>query len=342
MTYYGSDGKQRWDSCHTQNKTEAQALLDQRRVAVREGQLPEVKRFKTVLFTELAEDYKLWAEKQKNYKNKKYIIDKLSVTFGSLNLDQFTTQLVEQCQSEQLKKGGKPATVNRYLATLKHMFTKAVEWEMVPERIREKVRRVKFLQENNQRLRFLSQEEMANLIQACGEHVRPIVITALNTGMRRNEILSLKWEQVDLKHGFIFLYDTKNGEKREIPINNPLRETLSALTHHIISPYVFWRGEDGRRYKEVKKSFQTALRKAEINDFRFHDLRHTFASQLVMAGADLVTVKELLGHKTLDMTLRYSHLAPSHKVKAVSLLEPLHDKNMTIEEKKHPAVMLSA
>jgi integrase len=214
------------------------------------------------------------------------------------------------------------------------MFTKAVEWEMISDQVREKVKRVRLLQENNRRLKYLSKEEMDTLIQACDKHLKPIVITALDTGMRKDEILSLKWEQVDLKRGFILLDVTKNGERREIPINSVVREALTALPRHILSPYVFWQGENGTRYLDVKKSFHSARTKAKLGDFHFHDLRHTFASNLIMEGADLMTVKDLLGHKTLSMTLRYAHLAPSHKVKAVQLLESLHDKNMTIAEKK--------
>jgi integrase len=131
----------------------------------------------------------------------------------------------------------------------------------------------------------------------------------LNTGMRRGEILSLEWEKhIDLKHGFIFLDVTKNGERREVPINQTLRETLKKLPRRLDSPYVFTDNE-GNRFKDIKWSFKTALRRSEIKDFRFHDLRHTFASHLVMAGVNITTVKDLLGHKTLTMTLRYAHLA---------------------------------
>ncbi len=94
---------------------------------------------------------------------------------------------------------------------------------------------------------------------------------------------------------------------------------MAGLPCHITSPYVFWQGDEGQRYLDVRRSFQSALKKAKIQDLHFHDLRHTFASHLVMAGVDLTTIKELLGHKTLNMTLRYSHLAPSHKVKAVMM-----------------------
>ena len=114
---------------------------------------------------------------------------------------------------------------------------------------------------------------------------------------------------------------TKNDERREIPINKTLRETLTGLTRRLDIPYLFFDPLTGKRLRDVKTSFKTACRRAKIVDFRFHDLRHTFASHLVMAGVDIMTVKELLGHKSLNMTLRYAHLAPAHKVKAMEMLD---------------------
>lgn len=150
--------------------------------------------------------------------------------------------------------------------------------------------------------------------------------------MRRKEILSLEWERhIDLKHGFILLDETKNGERREIPITQTLRETLQSLVRGISSPYVFI-DESVKRYKDMKRSFHSACRRAGIKDFRFHDLRHTFASQLVMAGIDLTTVSRLLGHKSLTMTLRYSHLAPSHMTKALEILDETLSGNSTAQK----------
>jgi integrase len=228
--------------------------------------------------------------------------------------------LVEQYQIERIEKGNKPATVNRHLATLKHMFSKAVEWDMVESETLKRIKRVKLLEENNKHLRYLSKEECQELINACGPSLRPIVVTAPNTGMRKGEILNLRWDQVDLKHGFILLDRTKNGERREIPINDTLGRTFKGLMRRLDVPHVFY-AKTALPLKDVKKSFQKALRRSKIHDFKFHDLRHTFASHLVMSGVDLTTVKELLGHKTLTMTLRYAHLAPSHKVKALNVLD---------------------
>ncbi len=149
--------------------------------------------------------------------------------------------------------------------------------------------------------------------------------------MRNGEVLSLKWKNIDLKHGFILLDTTKNGERREIPINSTLMSVFQRVQRRLDVPYVFF-DNAGNPYKDVRKSFDTACRKAGIKDFHFHDLRHTFASHLVMAGVDLVAVKELLGHKTLTMTLRYAHLAPSHKVKAVDTLDKSMNPESTIQK----------
>jgi len=322
ISYAGLDGKIRRESSRSKQYKEAQALLIVRKKDVQEGKEPiPVKRMGNHSFRELAEPYLAWAERQKSFESKKYLVQKLVIEFGNCPLRQFTTRLIEELQTRLLSKGRKPATANRYLATIKHMFTKAVEWDMVEEEAAKRVNRVKHLPENNRRLRYLSEEEAEALTQACSPHLKPIVITALNTGMRKGEILSLEWEKhVDLRHGFITLDITKNGERREIPINQTLRRTLQGIVRRLDSPHVFV-DKEGQRYLDIKRSFHSALKKAGIKDFTFHDLRHTFASQLVMKGVDIATIKELLGHKTLTMTLRYAHLAPSHKVNAVELLD---------------------
>ena len=143
----------------------------------------------------------------------------------------------------------------------------------------------------------------------------------LHSEMRRGEILNLKWEQVDVKHGFILLEITKNGERREIPIDNTLTMMFNSMPWGLESVYVFTDPRIGKPYKLVQTSFETALKRAEIRDFRFHDLRHTFASHLVMAGVDLTSRRELLGHKSLAMTIRYAHLAPGHKRRAINMLD---------------------
>ena len=308
-------------STGTSNKQAAQTIYDAIKYKIAIGKwIPEMQveeKPKEYTFIELSEKYKAWAEgRQKAFKRwKSYLIAQLVKKFGDLFLNDFSTEVIEQYQSEMLGKGNKPATVNRKIAVLAHMFTKAADWKMFDSAA---IPKVKMLKEDNKRLRYLSKEECQALINACEPHLKPIVITALNTGMRKGEILNLRWDaNIDLRHGFILLDKTKNGERREIPINDTLRGVLQGITRRLDISYVFYDNSTGKPYGDVKRAFATACRRAGIKDFHFHDLRHTFASHLVMAGVDLTTVKELLGHKTLTMTLRYAHLAPSHKVEAV-------------------------
>jgi integrase len=121
--------------------------------------------------------------------------------------------------------------------------------------------------------------------------------------------------------GGILVCQGKNGERREIPVNETLKTVLQSLVRRLDTLYLFYEPATGKAYQDVKRSFSPALRRAKIRDFRFHDMRHCFASHLVTAGIDLTTVKELLGHKHITMTLRYTHLAPSHKVNAVNVLD---------------------
>ncbi len=342
-SYKTLSGKIIRQSTQTTNYDEAADFLAKRIEEVKAGQAPELKKIANYTFKQLAELYDDWAKRQRCYESKVFLLDQLKDEFDELPLRYFTTRRLEQFQTDRMKRGkkqveidgkkvfpgNKPATINRFLATIKHMFTKAVEWDMVEEEVYKRVRKVKLLEENNRRLRFLSQEECQKLMESCDKHLLPIVVTALNTGMRKGEVLSLKWDNVDMKHGFILLDRTKNGERREIPINETLREVFQSLPRRLDGKFVFYDPKTGSPYQDIKHSFGSALRRAGIQDFHFHDMRHTFASHLVMQGVDITTVKELLGHKTLTMTLRYAHLAPSHKVNAVNILDKALNKNST-------------
>lgn len=337
ITYMGVDGKQKYESTGSDLKANAELLLAQRRLDVDAGKEPETSRRKNnFTFSELAERYRPFVINQKGASIKAVYIRQLVAEFGAIKLNNFSLSLIEGWQARRLhtprpsqKEGGsplppvKPATVNRQLACLKHMFTKALDWEMVNEATLKRVRKTKLFAENNQRLRYLSIEDCQALIAACDSHLKPIVIFAINTGCRRGEILGLTWDRVDLKHGFILLDDTKSGKRREIPINQTLYKTFHGIIRRLDIPFVFWNPETGDRYRDISESFKTACHRTKIEDFHFHDLRHTFASQLIMAGVDITTVSKLLGHTNLTMTLRYSHLAPSHLQSAVEKLSKL-------------------
>ncbi|GBE05073.1 tyrosine recombinase XerD [bacterium BMS3Abin10] len=332
IRYAGLDGQTVFESSGSRKFRDAQDKLIERKRAIKEGKQPEVRRIANHAFKELSEKYRSWIEgRQRSAKVKGYIIGQLVKRFGNLPLRRFSTALVEQLQTDNINRGLKHASNNKVLNVLKAIFTKAVDWEMVESETLKRVRKVKQLPENK-RLRFISKTECQELISVCDPHLRPIVVTALNTGMRKGEIFNLKWDNVDLKHGFILLEITKNGERREIPINDTLRSTLQGITRRLDVPYVFFDPATGKSYQDLKRSFKSALRRAKIQDFHFHDLRHTFASLLVMAGVDLTTASRLLGHKDIKMTLRYAHLAPSHITRAVNILDEALNGTPTIQK----------
>jgi len=196
---------------------------------------------------------------------------------------------------------------------------------------------VKELREPPGRVRYLTGEEMERLLEACDPeslrknpqnvgrtfskmtdaYLKPIVQIALHTGMRRGEIMGLRWKDVDLKERRITLEKTKNNERRVVPLNETIYEILRSLPVHLHSEMVF----PDINGNMLTVAFKRACRRAGISDFRFHDLRHTCASYLTMGGINLRTVQTLLGHKDLRMTMRYSHLSPEYLKEAVTTLE---------------------
>jgi integrase len=209
-----------------------------------------------------------------------------------------------------------PATVNRYLSALSHCMTIAVkEWELLDDTPMRKVRKPT---ESRGRVRFLSEDERAGLLKACKEssnpYLYPVVVLALSTGMRSGEIMGLTWDRVDLSSGRAILDETKNGERRGVPVTGHVLELLKELkrVRRIDSKLLFPARQSPQKPMDLRSPWDTALKVAEIHDFRFHDLRHSAASYLVMNGASLAEIAEILGHKTLQMVKRYAHLSREH------------------------------
>ena len=144
------------------------------------------------------------------------------------------------------------------------------------------------------------------------------MLTALHTGARKSEVLNLRWR--DIRNGQIYIRQSKSGKPREIPLNKTLIGLFNSLPRHIESEYVFY-DTNGKPFADIKRSFNTALKRAKINDFHFHDLRHTTASWLVMRNASLKAVAEILGHTDIATTQRYAHLSEGYKKNAVELLD---------------------
>lgn len=312
---YRIDGHRRREKIG--DKKLAETVLAKRKVEIAEGRYLDKREIPRTTFREMARLYMEWSRANK----RSWTRDRTSLTvlleeFGSVRLASITTEAVERYQSKRLKVR-KPATVNREIACLKHLFTKALAWDRTTVNPAKPVR---LLPERNTKLRYLSREEHETLIAECSDHIRPMVVLALHTGMRRGEILGLRWDEVDLENDLLLLANTKSGQRREIPLNITAREVLARQPQHIRSPWVFCK-PDGTRRGSVQDAFRNACNRAGLNDVVFHTLRHTFASRLAMSGVSLITLKELLGHSTLSMVMRYAHLSPEHSRAAVAMLD---------------------
>jgi len=244
---------------------------------------------------------------------------------GDTPLAQITAWQIEKWKAEEGKRLN-PVTVNRRLTVIKHMFKKAVEWDLLKS---DPATSAKRFSVTSERTRFLTQDEIKRLLKKCDQQVTspwllPLVTLALNTGMRPGELLKRKWENVDLQRGSIPIIQGKTLRRKTVAINELAREALEWFRANCYGDSLFlWPWGDPIGKVTVYDAFKKACSAAKIENFRFHDLRHTFASHLVMQGVDLVTVKELLGHKTINMTNRYTHLAQEHKAQAVAKLSKL-------------------
>jgi integrase len=239
---------------------------------------------------------------------------------GHLRLDQLTPERLAAAR-ERLRPGHQAGTVNQYLATLSHALTTAVvEWGWLDS---SPLRRVRRLREPRGRVRWLDEAERQRLLAACAASANrvllPVVILALSTGARKQELLSLTWRDVDLRRERLLLHQTKTDKPRSVPLTERALSEMQALAkvRRIDTALVFPR-RDGRAPLDLRYAWQQALRQAGLADFRFHDLRHTCASYLAMNGASLVEIAEVLGHTTLQMVKRYAHLAEAHTAQVVA------------------------
>jgi len=214
-------------------------------------------------------------------------------------------------------------SVNRYLAALSHAFTVAVrEWGWVDQ---SPVRKVDRLKEPRGRVRFLDDGERKRLLKACRNSeeplLYPIVVLAISTGARQGEILNLRWQNIDFENCLVRIEETKNDERRSVPLTGLALEQLKELSRvRRIDTDLVFPHPDGVRPVETRTPWVKALAAAKITDFRFHDLRHSAASYLAMNGATLAEIAEILGHKTLQMVKRYAHLSEQHTSRVVAAM----------------------
>lgn len=300
--------------------------------------------------------YKPWSESHHQWSEDQ--IQKLFrlKEFLDLPLSEINTMRVEKWRSQCLKNGQAPTTVNRNLAALRSVLTKAVEWNVLDIHPLGKFKQLKIDRSPN--VRYLSEDEEKRLRVALDarearlkeerlnancwreergyelfpdlkdapfvDHLKPLVLISINTGARRGELFRLQWEDIDFerKNMTLVMRGKRKSYTRHIPLNKEAYETL--LNWYKIKPLgnkMVFPSKEGGKLDNVQTSWENLRKDAHIHNFRWHDMRHHFASRLVMNGVPLNTVRELLGHTNLEMTLRYAHLAPEQKEKAVAILD---------------------
>ncbi len=317
-----------------ERKTDAKKWAQQTETAIREGRHFKFVEAKRHTLGELVDRYLRDVLPLKPKSQKKQTAQLLwwKEQIGCKLLSDITPSVIAEYRDKLLSgttyRGGlrSPATTVRYLAAISHAFTIAVnEWGWLDDSPLRKVTRPK---EPRGRIRFLSDEERNNLLKTCETSVNPylytVVVLALSTGMRHGEILKLHWSDIDLAKGRIILHETKNGERRVVPLVGHSLELLKKLDETrlpnsflLFPSYKGQTGQKRQNHAHIRNAWLTALKRAGVDDFRFHDLRHSAASYLVMNGATLSEIAEILGHKTLAMVKRYSHLSEAHTSKVV-------------------------
>jgi len=304
-------------------KSAALTLYRKRKTeSLQRKKLPESLRSPMVSFAELATDALAYSKGHKrSYESDLIRMPRLLAAFRERSADSITPQELERHLTETVDQDKwAPATVNRYRALISLVYRLGIESGKVKEN---PARLVKHRLANNTRNRWLSAEEEVRLrayVEAtCPEHL-PELDLALNTGLRRGEMYGLAWENVNVSRKVLTISRSKNGETRHVPLNSTALDALEKLRKRGDSTGPVIRSAQGDPLAGPRHWFEPAITKTKIRSFSWHCLRHTFASRLVMAGVDLRTVQELMGHKSIAMTVRYSHLTPKHTLAAVERL----------------------
>ncbi|WP_457600605.1 tyrosine-type recombinase/integrase [Hydrogenivirga sp.] len=314
------------------SKTVAREIANEIRAQIIKGEYIPV-REKNITFAQAAEQYLKWYRakthaREKTKREHERQVRHLMEYFGKYQLRNISYFTIEQYKTNRLKDGVSRRTVNYELTILHSIFQRAKEAGLYTSDI-PKIEKFKNVQD--ERLRHLTREEAGRLIDACPEWLKPAVIFALNTGLRAGEIFTLRWDQVDFKNRKIYIepMNTKTKKIYKIPMNKTVYELLMELREEqkekeISHGYVFTnsKGEPySAEWSGYRKAFRTACKKAGIKNFRFHDLRHTFASWVAMKSKDIYAVQKLLHHSDLSMTKRYAHLTDEYLQEVVDSID---------------------
>jgi integrase len=313
-------------STETEDRKLAQRIYDKVK-----GEIAEEKWFEKLpgedkTFRDLMEKYmeEHSKPKKKAWKRDEVSLSHLNPFFGEYDLMEITPSIISDYKNGRLRERAAPASLNRELSVCKHAFNLAYkEWDWVREN---PFCKVKMERENNERDRILGHEEEKRLLEVSPTWLKEIMTFALNTGCREGEILGLTWQDFDLFKRIVVIHQSKTGYTKTIPLTPTVYELLKTknkvrhLHHSLVFP-----SDNGTRFtaSNLGRAFRGALKKAKLENFRFHDLRHSFASRLAQSGVDLYLIQKLLGHREPRMVQRYSHHSVESLRKGIEVLERL-------------------
>jgi integrase len=330
VDYHDATGRRRREKTTVATKELAQKILRKRLDEIAEANLTGACPVQAISFDDFSKEYLDHVNAVRSKSSQKKVpsmVRNLAKYFGSMQLSKVTSGNVQRWidkRSQERKKNKqpiKPATVVSEFVTLSAIFREGRKRGYV---VQNPCRGVSLPRVNNKVMRCLSDVEEERLVPACSDSIRAIVQTALYSGLRKEELFELHWADLDFDHAILTVQHGKGEKKRHIPMIPELVEILKAIPRQVsdgqVSPYVFNNPDTGTRWVDIRKPWFAALKVAGVRSFRFHDLRHSFASRMVQRGVPLKAIQELLGHSEIKTTMRYAHLAPSDLQKAVSAL----------------------
>lgn len=319
------NGQRVRQSTGTNDKKLAENILAKIRTQIVEGKYYPKPPGDSILFCEMMERFVKEHSpfvSTNTLKSYEFSLKHLLPVFAEMSLIKIMPERICQYQQDRILEGSAPASINREIALLSKAFSTAVKkWKWVNAN---PCKAVDSLPENNERIRYLANSEVEKLYKELPAWLVPIVTVARFTGLRLSNILSLSWESVDIFRKVILVGKTKNGEPIGLPMNRTVFDTLKKLNkvRHLSTKIIFPNNNGRKRCRhKVSREFKQACKKAGVENFRFHDLRHDFGSNLVQRGVDIYSVAKLMGHKDIRMTQRYSHLSPEKLMADISVLD---------------------
>lgn len=339
ISYYLPNGKRVREPVSTK-KSEAEKVLTARLNAINEGKHPVIKKRKNqrVRFEDFAETFITDYSKpnKKSWKRDLFALKPLVQFFGDFYLTDIDSCHIAEYKKVRLQQKVKyrdklvsQSTVNKEVKLLKSILKKAAKWKGIEIHDLELDLAAELPRE-----RILTHHEIRVLVDNANPPLKQAIIIALNTGARAGEIISMRWENINLEKNFISItaQETKSKRIRRIPINPELRKVFIRLNlSRNGNRYVFQNPKTGNPYNSFQKSWDNLIKRTGIDDMRFHDLRHTFASHFLMGGGDLLTLQQILGHKELNTTARYLTITTVHKSKSMEIFQVAESESNVID-----------